>query len=57
MKSFECESSSGDEATVYPISRAIVEAPQWLRGGTTSAWNWQPNVSTQQSEIGLVLVG
>ncbi|XP_022908127.1 oligodendrocyte transcription factor 2-like [Onthophagus taurus] len=47
IKSFECESSSGDETTtVYPISRAVVEPPQWLRGGTPSAWGWQhPNSS------------
>ncbi|GJQ69706.1 hypothetical protein Trydic_g22277 [Trypoxylus dichotomus] len=41
MKSFECESSSGDEATVYPISRTIAEPPQWLRSGTATSWGWQ----------------
>ncbi|KAI4465677.1 basic helix-loop-helix protein neurogenin-related [Holotrichia oblita] len=41
MKSFECESSSGDEATVYPISRTLAEPPQWLRSGAATSWGWQ----------------
>lgn len=47
MKSFECESSSeGDEPSIIPISRAVAESQQWLKGGAGSAWGWQTTVST-----------
>lgn len=55
MKSFECESSSeGDEPNIIPISRAIAEPQQWLKGGAPPSWDWQTAVSiynTMQNKL------
>lgn len=45
MKSFECESSSEGDEPILPISRAVAESQQWLKGGATGTWGWQTSVS------------
>lgn len=47
MKSFECDSSSEGDEPILPLSRAVAESQQWLKGGATGTWGWQTSVSIQ----------